>query len=403
MRSRQAFVIGLAATALSCGGGSLSGTGSGGNGGGGTTGVVGGSGGAAGTPSGSGDYVLTEWKLPFPESHPFQIAAQGDHVFYLTWDVEERVGRLDVTTGVVAEWTTPYTSTSPGDIKVRSDGVVFIAALSLGEIGQFEPGTQVLTRWKLPPSDPTTPAGGPFNLALDGGTGVFFTVDDQIGGYVGRLDTATGELRSWSVTGAAGASVVVAPDGAVLLSSWPGFGPYRIVRLDPSTGVATGWPLSIQPFYPIVADPSGSVFFEELSSDFLGLARLVPSTGVLTEWRAPGYPTDSLALLSGRVYFGLDGDAGLYALDPTVPGESRTIAPVVSPAVLPFVSHLTPTQVALAGDQLTGVMSQRRIASETSGAFESWPIQQPRMNASIPNAVYFEEDDSAMIARLMRY
>jgi len=347
--------------------------------------------------------VLTEWKLPFPESQPFQIAAQGDHVFYLTKDGEERVGRLDVTTGVVAEWTTPYASTSPGDIEVRADGMVFIAGLSRGEIGQFEPGTQVLTRWKLPPPDPTTPAGGPFNLALDGGTGVFFTVDDRIGGYVGRLDTATGELRTWSVADAAGAAVVVAPDDAVLLSCWKPFSSYQIVRLDPSTGVATRWPLAKQPFYAFVADSSGSVFFSQSSGDFLGLARLVPSTGVLTEWRAPGDPTDSLTVLSGRVFFGLNGGEGLHALDPTVPGESRTIAPVVSPAVLPFVSHLTPTQVALAGDQLTGVMSQRRIASETSGAFESWPIQQPRMNASTPNAVYFEEEDTAMIGRLMRY
>ena len=186
-----------------------------------------GPGGAAGTPA--SEDVVTEWLVPFPGSMPFQIAARNDSVFYLTKDVGLHVGRLDVATARFTEWPTPYTTTSPGDIQVRaSDGSVFIAAATLGEIGQLDVDTSTLTRWALP-IDTSAPEAtqGPWSLALDAGTAVFFEADDASGSYIGRLDTATGNLLTWRFPGATASRVVVAPDGTVLFNAWNGSGPYQ--------------------------------------------------------------------------------------------------------------------------------------------------------------------------------
>jgi streptogramin lyase len=363
-----------------------------------------GPGGAAGTPA--GEDVVTEWLVPFPGSMPFQIAARNDSVFYLTKDVGLHVGRLDVATARFTEWETPYTTTSPGDIQVRaSDGSVFIAAATLNEIGQLDVDTSTLTRWALP-IDTSAPDAtqGPWSLALDAGTAVFFEADDASGSYIGRLDTATGNLLTWRFPGATASRVVVAPDGTVLFNAWNGSGPYQIARLDPVTGVFTSWSLTSQPLFPMVVAPDGSLFFEEASSDFVGVARLVPATGRLTEWRTPALPSDSLSILSGRVYFGADGDLSLTALDPAVAGNERTIGnTVVWGPIAPEVFHLTPSAWPLPVQQTIGTATKRAVQSQTAGGFETWRMATPpRMTASIPGAVYFTEDAYGTIARLER-
>jgi len=380
------------------------GTGGGAPGGaGGSIGIGTGAGGAAGGAT-TGD-ELTEWAVPFPASMPFQIAATNESVFYLTKDVEMRVGRLDVATAGFTEWTTPYTATSPGDIQVRaSDGIVFLAGATFGEIGQLDVSTGRLTRWALPTAaPPAEQTQGPWSVAVGAGTAIFFEADDANGSFIGRLDTATGDLRTWPFPGATASKVVAAPDGTVLFTTWNGFGPYQIVKLDPATGVFTSWSLTTQPLFPLTIGADGSLFFEEASSDFTGIARLVPSTGRLTEWAAPEYPNDSLAIHGGRVFFGSDGGLFLRALDPSMQGRDRIIAPVASTPVVPQTFQLSPSALLLPIEQTVGVAQKRALPSQTDGAFEAWRFgTPPRMTASTPDDLYVTEDAYGIIARLPR-
>jgi len=386
---------------------------------GGNTGTAGTGGGAAGGAGGSidigtgiggvagggGDSItgndLTEWPVPFPNSMPFQIAATDDSVFYLTKDDAMRVGRLDVATARFTEWTTPCTATSPGDIQV-ANGQVFFTCASFGEIGQLNVSTGQLTRWALPiAAPPAEPTQGPWSLAVPSGREIFFEADDANGSYIGCLDTFTGGLRTWSFPGATASKVVVAPDGSVLFTTWNGFGPYQIVRLDPTTGVFTSWSLTTQPLFPLVVADDGSLFFEEGSSEFTGVARLVPSTGRLTEWETPEYPNDSLASHGGRVYLGSDGGLLLSALDPRVRGSDRNIVPIVSAPVAPQEFGLSSITTPLPVEETIGVASRRILPSQTVGAFVTWTLgTPPRMTASIPSALYFTEDAYGIIARL---
>lgn len=383
-------------------------TGSAGTGG----GTAGGAGGAidigtgiGGVAGGGGDSItgndLTEWAVPFPDSMPFQIAATDASVFYLTKDVGMRVGRLDVATARFTEWTTPYTATSPGDIQVIG-GNVFFTGASFGEIGQLSTSTNELMRWALPTAAPPgEPTQGPWSLAVPSGREIFFEADDANGSYIGHLDMYTGELRTWSFPGATASKVIAAPDGSVLFTTWNGFGPYQIVRLDSTTGVFTSWPITTQPLFPLVLADDGSLFFEEASSEFTGVARLDLSTGRLTEWETPEYPSDSLASHAGRVYVGSDGGLLLSALDPRVPGRDRVIVPSVSAPVSPQVFHVDVSTTPAPVEETIGVAQRRILPSQTAGAFATWRLgTPPRMTASVPSALYFTEDAYGIIARL---
>jgi streptogramin lyase len=375
----------------------------GGTAGGMSTGLGGGIGGSGGGLGGSGgEYTLTEWQVPFADADTFQIAARSDDIFYVTKNVELHLGRLNVSTGQFTQWQTPFTSTSPGDIAVRpSDGAIFITAATMGEIGQFDDATQTLVRWTLPPD--ITPAG-PWSFAFDAArTHVFFTAGDMNSSYIGRLDTASGELRTWTFQGAGASRIVDALDGTVLFASWDGSAPYAIVRLDPLTGVFTTWPLAAQPFYAAAMDVDGSFFFAQESSDFVGVARLVPSIGELTQWTTSGTPGDSLAILSGRVFFAIDGELNLKALDPTASGAESTIVPVTSPPISPSSYILSSTRVQLTPETAPGVTSQRTLQSQIAGPFETWSVSQvPRMKATTGGAAYFNEDGYGAIGRLTR-
>src|ERR1700729_2482764 len=102
-RALRVGVVGLMAivSPLSCGG-ELPGASGGGAGqnGGASDGGAGQADGAAGS-TGSADAAgiaegsVIEWSIPFADSEPFQIAAWGTSVFYVTVSAEQMLGRLD--------------------------------------------------------------------------------------------------------------------------------------------------------------------------------------------------------------------------------------------------------------------------------------------------------------------
>ena len=224
--------------------------------------------------------------------------------------------------------------------------------------------------------------------------------------YIGRLDTATGNLLTWRFPGATASRVVVAPDGTVLFNAWNGSGPYRIARLrsgdrrvhqlvarQPTTvsdGGRSGWAASSS---------------RMASSDYVGVARLVPATGRLTEWRTPAIPSDSLSFLSGRVYFGADGDLWLECPRSGRRRETNARSATRScraPSLLGYLTSprppgLHPFSRPSAWHDASPFNRRRH------GGFETWRMATPpRMTASIPGAVYFTEDAYGTIARLER-
>jgi streptogramin lyase len=351
--------------------------------------------------------VITEWRAPFPDWYLAQISAGSGDLFYVTAEVEMHLGRLDVERHRFTEWKLPFAATSPGDIRVRaSDGAVFVTSGTSGEIGQFDPQTQTLRRWKIPVPDADS-FEGPWSLAFDDGSGVFFTAADMdsLTTVIGRLDTATGIATTWRMPewiGSIGAGHLTYVNGAVFFNV-SGF--WNVVALDLASGVFTAWPMIAQPAWDLASDSAGNVYFQEISS-VSAIARLEPSSGRMTEWSFPGQFNDDIEVRNDQVLVGGSDPSGLAALDPSRAGIESVVSGTNAASVAPSSSVLVPTVTIPPRRQASARTSHRLVRGRAVGNFDLWPIDgQPRMVSAIPGAIFFTRTSdvgTSVIGRLLR-
>ena len=418
---RAALALLALSAAVACGGRSLvEGTDGGGPAAAGSSGSSGASGGSTGSAGAAGSAAaagrtgsagatgiagsegsVTEWLIPFADTEPFQIAAGGTSIFYLTSEYDQMLGRLDTENDTVTEWPLSVPATSPGDVQVRpSDGAVFFTSATVGELGQFDPQSQLLRRWPLPLDVPAGNTPGPWSIAFDASDRVIFSAYDASGPLIGRLDTVSGRLDVWGFQDVGEVQVSLAPDGTIICAN--GAQSYDVVRLDPTTGVFTSWALVDQPLWGAAVDGAGDIFFLQLSADFQGLARFSPGTGRLTHWATSDlFGWESLEPLSGHIFFTSSSPTALEALDPAVAGQDTILSPM-SETVTPRTSVVTPTMVVLSGQQASAQVTRRIAPRQTTGAFSLWSLPgAPRMLATVPGAVYYSNDVERFIARMV--
>ena len=130
------------------------------------------------------------------------------------------------------------------------------------------------------------------------------------------------------------------------------------------------------------------------------LASVAPPSGwVPARWN--GADAKSLDLLSGHIFFTSSSPTGLEALDPAVPGTDTSLSPMPE-TVTPRTSVVTPTMVALSGQQAPAQVTRLTAQRQATGAFSIWSLSgAPRMLASVPGAVYYTDDVDQFIARLV--
>jgi virginiamycin B lyase len=130
------------------------------------------------------------------------------------------------------------------------------------------------------------PAGShPHDVAPARGGGVWYT--GQASGELGLLDPRTGRIRRTDLgEGSAPHGVIVGPDGAPWVTDG---GRNAIVRVDPRTFAVRRFPLPASAaganLNTAVFDRAGRLWFTG-QTGFYG--RLVPATGRMRVWRAPG-------------------------------------------------------------------------------------------------------------------
>jgi streptogramin lyase len=349
--------------------------------------------------------TLTEWTIPFPNSLPLWIALRGQEVVFRDFN-NGQVGRLDPQGGSVTVWPLPYISLYPGDLKVRSsDGAVFLTAGNEGEIGQFDIDSGVLRRWPLPIGVGAGPIG-PMGLAIDEDGGVLFSAwkPSNDGSVIGRLDTTTGDVDVWPIPASMVlfiAPIAAGPNHTVFFAD-NGFGPRNVVRLDTTTGAFTSWPVTHQLPYDVAADATGQIYFQEVDS-VSAVARLIPETGRVTEWRTPGGMNDRLGVLGNRVIFGSADPAGLAVLDTTHPGRESIAPPFAPQTVAPTSSAITPIDQPLVAQTAQSTVQSRTVRRRSNGAFDGWATGVSARSIAAtdsPRAIYFGEDGQPVIGRI---
>jgi virginiamycin B lyase len=197
-----------------------------------------------------------------------------------------RLGRLNLQTGVVTSWTPPHAQYGIMTTTVDTQGDAWFAEQNANYIGRFDPRQQTfrifpLGTWKGSPL-------GPQDLFFDERGLLWFTA--EAGGMIGRLDPMTGTIRIWPVPSPTPESLsypyslTVTPAGRVWFGDFAGG---VIGTLDPAMGQITLYDLpnpQVQVF-SMAADTAGRIWFTEVLPGKLGM--FDPATDTLTELPVP--------------------------------------------------------------------------------------------------------------------
>jgi virginiamycin B lyase len=256
-----------------------------------------------------------------------------------------RLGYLNVQTGVVTSWEPPDAQYGIMTTTVDAQGDVWFAEQNANYIGRFDKRQQTfrifpLGTWKGSPL-------GPQDLQFDSGGSLWFTAVG--GGAIGRLDPATGAIRIWPVPPPAPGipsspySLTITPGGRVWFGDFAGG---AIGTLDPLTSRFTLYDLpnpQVQVF-SLATDDAGRVWFTEVLPGKLGM--FDPATGILTELPIPalsGAPPALYTLVidhQGNIWF---VDVGANTLVRYAPGKhSLTFFQLSLPGNAPFGLTLDP-------------------------------------------------------------
>jgi streptogramin lyase len=340
---------------------------------------------------------LTAWRLPFAIASVYQVAAGAGGVSYVDFDGGTGVtflGVLDTNRRRFMEMQVPFFAGS-GTLRVRAgDGAVFLTDSDTGDLGRGDVARRDFWRWTLP--------GGAYvrSFVFDDAGRVLFLAGNADGRLmVGRLDTATGAVAMWPLPDSIAVPVddfawkiVKLADGSVVINMNGFVHRGQLVRLDLATGVFTSWATPAQAVFALVTDAAGSVYFHEIDSGIRRVSRLVPATGLLTEWDFPIAEvefTGEMVLETGRLMFGINNPIGLAALDPTAPGNDSVVAPFVAEPVTPSTAVIRPVVTRHARSRVGDARPVVSTVPATAlGAFTTWDAEVALGTGNGTGAVY---------------
>ena len=236
------------------------------------------------------------------------VDAQGN--IWVGEMVTNQLARIDSKTGQVTEWTPPGGKYNIMATAIDHQGDVWFTEQAANYIGRFTPETQTFKIYSL--DSAIAPRMAPQDLAFDANGDLWFTL---LGGRIGRLDPATGAMRSWQVPTPSGVaraypfSLAITPSGV-----WFGYlSGGTVGKLDPATGKVTLITLMNRQaaVYAMTADTAGRIWFTEMQPAFLG--SIDPRTGKVTELPVPHTAGDPSILYSlvttgdGSIWFASAG------------------------------------------------------------------------------------------------
>jgi virginiamycin B lyase len=269
---------------------------------------------APGTPTAepsetpAAEFTVTEYNA-HPRSRPHDVApAAGGGVWYTGQGIGQ-LGRLDPETGS-SLMVDLGEGSAPHGVIVGPDGAAWVTDGGLNAIVKVDPRTLAVTRFDLPgpranlntaafdgagtlwftgqngiygrvdPGGEVTtfpaPKGrGPYGIAATPGGEVWFS--SLAGSYIARINSATGELRTYDVPTAGGGARRVWSDstGRLWVTEWFAG---KLARFDPATETWTEWDLpgdNPQP-YAVFVDDDDAVWVSDFGAN--AILRFDPAT-----------------------------------------------------------------------------------------------------------------------------
>jgi virginiamycin B lyase len=271
------------------------------------------------SPAALGQATITEYDMPVGYDLPHDLAVEASGQVVITGMFTHRLWLLDPATGTITSDSIPLRPANPRAIELGRDGTRWVALGSPQRVAGHHPRTG---RWE-------SHAIGmyPHSIGLDAAGGVWFnghfTRDPEL---IGRVDPATGTVKTWTVPkhpAVAGAwgplpyELRVAPDGRVWLSELIG---NRIVGFDPATERFTTHDLPTPVSGPrrFDIDARGTLWIPAFAAG--RLVRFEPATGRFTEYDLPIRDASPYVARvdarTGLVWIGTGAADAVFSFDP---------------------------------------------------------------------------------------
>jgi virginiamycin B lyase len=223
--------------------------------------------------------TIKEWDVPTKGAHPHDPAVAPDGSLWFTEQLQNKLGRLDPTTGTFKEYPLKIEDSGPHGLVPDANGDIWFTGNGKGYIGKLDPKTGNVTAYKMPDAK----AEDPHTAVFDAHGIMWFTV--QVGSMVGRLDPHTGKVDLKPVPGnrALPYGIAVNSKGIPFFCE---FGTNKIAKIDPQTMALTDFklPEAARP-RRLAIDAQDRIYFTDYEGGNLG--RLDPATGAVKMWPSP--------------------------------------------------------------------------------------------------------------------
>ena len=180
--------------------------------------------------------AVTEYPLPDPNAKdPHTLIFDRDGLLWFTVQQANTIGRLHPKTGAIKLVTSPTPKSRPYGLALTSKNVVFTVLFGTNKIASITGADMQIKEYVLPAA-----GARPRRLAIGPDDAIWYS--DFAHGFLGRLDTTTGEVKEWpSPSGPKSEPYgIVFTKGAVWYSE-SGAKPNTVVRFDPKTEAFNSW------------------------------------------------------------------------------------------------------------------------------------------------------------------
>jgi streptogramin lyase len=275
-------------------------------------------------PAAAGSTLVTEYTLPVPPTN-LLIGSSGEIWFSsigtkVGANSDGAIGKLDVSQGTVVV----YRLTGHGNmwgLAQDSQGAIWYTTALDDYVGKLDPSTSMAQEWSVPKVH--------YGVDVDSATGdVWFTTRENTPGIY-RLSPGTNKVTAWATDPYTGTySLDVASNGKVWFTLSVGSN-QGVARLDPATDQVTLWTMPIADSKPFIvhAERPQEIWFTELGTAANSVARLVPKTNTLDEFKVPtpgAYPA-GVTRLGGRTWFTEFAVGKVGWLDPELAASTETV------------------------------------------------------------------------------
>src|SRR5215472_14483749 len=269
--------------------------------------------------------AIKEWDVPTKGAHPHDPAVGADGALWFTEQMQNKIGRVDATTGEFKEFPLKVKDSGPHGLVADREGNIWFTGNFAHYIGKLDPKTGAVTEYKMPDAK----AEDPHTAAFDANGILWFTV--QVGNFVGRLDPKTGkvELQTVPTANAHPYGIQINSHGVPFFCE---FFTNKLASIDPKTMAIREYslPEGVRP-RRMAIDRDDRVYFTDYERGHLG--RLDPKAGEVKLWDSPAgaaaHPYGIAITPDGMVWYSESGvkPNTLIRFDPKTESFARANIP----------------------------------------------------------------------------